>query len=237
MWGTARFEELLARSSEALFAANPKAMGSGRLLATPNRVDAGDVALFFRGVDAGLVEVKPDGRFNTLDRPTDTGRWALLSRSAHGGWFNAEYLPQLAAYIEAILDLDYPQERVLFELPARSLQLDLAVLDDDGSVVVLGEAKRSTPALAPLAGGALQRFAEAAPTDESKRRGDEQRQLAWRLWTVEPALTWLIGPGHREAFRTTLAPLRLRSLPQLPHARQLGLAHRPPAALEPPTIA
>ncbi len=169
--------------------------------------------------------------------PTPQGRWALLSRSAEGGCFNAEYVPQIAAYVEAILDLGYPHERVLFELPAKSLQLDLAILDDDGSVRVLGEAKRSTPALSTLRRGVVGRFSDKAPAVEPKRRGDEQRQLAWRLWTVGPEITWLIGPGHREAFQTALAPLRLSSLPQRPPARHLNLEHRPEHQLAPPALA
>lgn len=237
MFGTAKFEELLAEASQVLYGANRNTMESGQLLPTPNVVDAGDVELFFRGVGAGLVQLAPDGRFNTRDRPTPQGHWALLSRSARGGWFNAEYLPQIAAYVEAILDLGYPHERVLFELPAKSLQLDLAILDDDGAVRVLGEAKRSTPALSALRRGVVERFGQEAPTVESKRRGDEQRQLAWRLWTVSPELTWLIGPGHREAFRTELAPLRLSSLPKLPLASELELAHRPRQQLAPPLLA
>jgi hypothetical protein len=237
MFGTAKFEKLLAEASQVLYGANRNTMGSGQLLPTPNVVDAGDVELFFRGVGAGLVLLEPDGRFNTRDRPTPKGHWALLSRSARGGWFNAEYLPQIAAYVEAILDLGYPHERVLFELPAKSLQLDLAILDDDGAVRVLGEAKRSTPALSALRRGVVERFGHETPTVESKRRGDEQRQLAWRLWTVSPELTWLIGPGHREAFRTELAPLRLISLPKLPPASELELGHRPPRQLAPPLLA
>lgn len=138
--------------------------------------------------------------------------------------------------MEAILDLGYPCERVLFELPAAALQLDLAILDDDGHVMVLGEAKRSTPALATLARGAVDRFGDTAPTEDTKRRGDEQRQLAWRLWTVAPQLTWLIGPGHREAFRTTTHPLRLQTLPHLPHAADLGLDNRPARPLRPPIL-
>lgn len=235
-FGSPQFEQLLFEASAALYAANHEVMDSGGLLPTTNVVDPGDVALFFRGVDAGLVDLRPDGRFNTADRPTAVGRWALLSRSRRGGWFNAEYLPQLAAYIEAILDLGYPRERVLFELPAQSLQLDLAILDDQERVVVLGEAKRSTSALAPLARGVVSRFFESAPSEASKRRGDEQRQLAWRLWTVAPQFTWLIGPGHREAFRTRVSPLRLDSMPQLPHATALKLDHVPPTHLGPPTL-
>ncbi|KRF29479.1 hypothetical protein ASG91_00120 [Phycicoccus sp. Soil802] len=197
----------------------------------------GDVDLFFRGIEEGLINLHPGGRFNTRDRPTADGRWGLLSRSKRGGWFNAEYLPQLAAYVEAILDLGYPPERVLFELPAVSLQLDLAILDDTGRVVVLGEAKRSTPALVTLALRAIERFGDAAPSDETKRRGDEQRQLAWRLWAVAPDFTWLIGPGHREAFVTGIDPLRLESLPRLPPAAELGLDHAPAEQLPPPRLA
>ena len=237
MFGTAEFERLLTAASQALYACNSDTMQSGQLLPTPNQVDSGDVELFFRGVEAGLIQTMTDGRFNTMDRPTARGHWALLSRSTRGGWFNAEYLPQIAAYVEAILDLGYPHERVLFELPAKSLQLDLAILDDDRAVRVLGEAKRATHTLSTLRRGVVERFGDQTPSVGSKRRGDEQRQLAWRLWTVGPELTWLIGPGHREAFQTTIAPLRLSSLPKLPPARDLNLDHRPPQQLEPPSLA
>lgn len=237
MFGTPTFERLLQESSRELFSANPDVMSSPELLTTPNTVDAGDVKLFFRGVEEGLIDLRPGGRFNTQDRPTADGRWGLLSRSKEGGWFNAEYLPQLAAYVEAILDLGYSPKRVLFELPAISLQLDLAILDDARRVVVLGEAKRSTPALATLARGAVERFGDAPPTYATKRRGDEQRQLAWRLWAVAPRFTWLIGPGHREAFRTSLRPLRLEPLPELPQAADLELIHAPAEQLKPPQLA
>ena len=46
---------MLARSPEALFAANPKAIGSGRLR-----------------THAARTQVTPDGRFNTPDWPTHT---------------------------------------------------------------------------------------------------------------------------------------------------------------------
>lgn len=230
------FQALLERGSRELHEDNPGRMRTGDLLPTANEIDPGDVDLFFRGVQTGLIRVHRGARFDTADRPTGAGRWALLSRSQHGGWYNAEYLPQLAAYVDAIADLGYPPERVLFELPARSLQLDLAILDDTGRVVVLGEAKRSTPALTALRAGALTRFADAPPGPETARRGDEQRQLAWRIWTVAPDYTWLIGPGRREAFTTTLSPLRLEAQPALPPAADLGLDHQPPGPLAPPLV-
>jgi hypothetical protein len=200
-------------------------------------VDEGDVALFFAGVDADLVHVERGGRFNTFDRPKVDGRWSLLSRSKAGGWYNAEYLPQLAAYVDLIHNLGYPKERVFFELPSESLQLDLAVLDDDERVVVLGEAKRATKMLAKLLQDIDTRFAQSAPNEDSKKRGDEVRQLAWRLWTVQPDFCWLVAPGTRLAYQCEYAPLRLTALRSLPSAAEIGLDHRPRRQLRPPRLA
>jgi len=232
-----RFDELLQASSQELFEENPGAMASGELLPTKNPIDDGDLELFFAAVDAGIVTLERGGRFNTADRPSPGGRWSLLSRSKAGGWFNAEYVPQLAAYADAILRLGYPRQRVLFELPSSALQLDLAILDDNGRVVVLGEAKRQRSMLPTLVTAAVQRFGEEAPDDDSKKRGDEARQLAWRLWTVHPALAWMIAPGQRDAYSCSYSPLELTELSDgLPPAAALGLAHTPPSVLSPPDL-
>jgi hypothetical protein len=212
-------------------------MKSGHLLPTPNEIAEGDLELFFGAVDAGLVTILRGGKFNTVDRPKPGGRWSLLSRSVHGGWYNAEYLPQIAAYADAVLNLGYSSRRVLFELPAAALQLDLAILDDLSRVVVLGEAKRNNRMLIKLRDDCLTRFGSTAPSVETKKRGDESRQLAWRLWTVAPSYTWLIGPGERSAYATSVGPLRLEPLKGLPAASELGLAAEPPAHLAPPILA
>jgi hypothetical protein len=233
----ARFRELLEEASAELYADNADLMSSGQLLPTENPIDDADLELFFAAVDEKLVSLHRGGRFNTLDRPKPDGRWSLLSRSKDGGWYNAEYLPQLAAYADLVLRLGYPPERVLFELPARSLQLDLAVLDDAGRVVVLGEAKRDNRMLDKLHAACLARFSDACPDDTSKKRGDEARQLSWRLWTVAPEYTWLIGPGRRDAYRTQTSPLRLTPIAALPAAEALGLSQPPPEVLQPPDLA
>jgi len=232
-----RFVGLLEGRSAELHADNPGAMATGALIPTANLIDPGDVELFFRGVDARLITVLRGGKFNTWDRPMPSGHWSLLSRSKEGGWYNAEYLPQLAAYVEAVLDLGYPKERVLFELPPAGLQLDLAILDDGGRVVVLGEAKRGSAMLDRLRQAVLDRYGAQAPGPETRRRGDEARQLAWRLWTVRPALLWLIGPGDRRADRCSYDPLRLEPIAGMPPASQLGLDHRPARPLGVPDLA
>ena len=76
---------------------------------------------------------------------------------------------------------------MLSELPPAGLQLDLAILDDHGKVVVLGQAKRDSARLDRLRQAVLDRHGAQASEPETKRRGDEARQLAWRLWTVRGA--------------------------------------------------
>jgi hypothetical protein len=231
-----RFHELLVRAAAELHQDHRDRMDRPDLLPTPNVIADADLVLFFEGLDSGLISLERGGRFNTLDRPTPGGRWALLSRSREGGWYNAEYLPQLAAYVELIGRLGYPAGRVLFELPPRSLQLDLAVLTDAGTVAVLGEAKRAATMLDSLATAVRQRFGHAQPGEDSKRRGDEARQLAWRLWLTRTPYLWLVGPGVRQAYRCAYDPLVLHRIPSLPTATEQGLAHRPPTLLFPPML-
>lgn len=222
-----RFAALLRHASQELYEDNPAAMSSPELVPSPNVIDDGDLELFFEGVDRRLIRLERGGKFNTFDRPIRGGHWSLLSRSTAGGWYNAEYLPQLAAYVDAVERLGFPKDRVFFELPPESLQLDLAILDDTGRVVVLAEAKRAVAMLDKLVAAMNERFATEAPTDESKKRGDEARQLAWRLWTVRPRYLWLIAPGQRLAFECEFDPLRLEGVGDLPNAAQLGLDARP----------
>jgi hypothetical protein len=231
-----RFFTLLRTSSAELYEDNRTVMATSELLPTANAIDSGDVDLFWVGVEKGLIRLERGGKFNTFDRPVPGGHWALLSRSKTGGWYNAEYLPQLASYVDAIVNAGYPKERVFFELPPKALQLDLAIVDDDSRVIILGEAKRERGMLPRLVRAVEERFAAAAPTEESKKRGDEARQLAWRLWTVHPPLCWLIGPGERVSYKCSYGPLRLSEPGPLPDAKRLGLDHRPPRPLTPPPL-
>jgi hypothetical protein len=101
-------------------------------------------------------------------------------------------------------------------------------------VVVLAEAKRGVGMLKTLRLRVHDRYRDSPPDMTPGK--DEARQLAWRLWTVKPDYTWLIGPGHRAAFRTTTSPLCLEPTndSRLPPASELGLETRPPVAIMPP---
>ena len=222
------FLDLLEQSSKELYTDHRDRMDSPKLVPTPNVIHPEDVALFYAGVDAGLISLCRGGRFNTLDRPVASGRWGLLSRSRAGGWYNAEYLPQLAAYVDAVVILGYPAGRVLFELPPSALQLDLAILDDVGRVVVLAEAKRDVSMLDRLMERVTELYSDATPDMTTTK--DEARQLGWRLWTVAPDYTWLIAPNRRDAYMTATDPLRLTPTVEgrLPSAATLGLDQMPP---------
>jgi hypothetical protein len=231
-----RFHELLVRAATELYQDHRDRMDRPGLIPTANVIDDADLVLFFEGLEGGLIRLERGGKFNTLDRPAPGGRWSLLSRSRDGGWYNAEYLPQLAAYVELVRRLGYPADRVLFELPRRSLQLDLAVLTDQGTVAVLGEAKRATSMLDPLAQAARQRFSLVQPGEKTRRRSDEARQLAWRLWLTRAPYLWLVGPGVRQAYRCSYDPLVLDTIPSMPSAGELGLAHGSPTKMAPPAL-
>lgn len=170
-----RFHELLVCAAAELYQDHRDRMDRPDLLPTPNVIDDADLVLFFEGLQAGLIRLERGGKFNTLDRPTPGGRWSLLSRSRKGGWYNAEYLPQLAAYVELVRRLGYPADRVLFELPARSLQLDLAVLTDQGAVTILGEANAPpacwTRCSKPSDSGSVRPSLARTPGDGAMRRG------------------------------------------------------------------
>jgi hypothetical protein len=77
---------------------------------------------------------------------------------------------------------------------------------------------------------------DAPPGEDTKRRGDEARQLAWRLWTTRAPYLWLVGPGVRHAYRCRYDPLALQPIPSLPAADKLRLASAPTAALGPPPL-
>src|SRR6266540_2879068 len=81
-----RFRDLLVRAAAELYEDHPDRMERPDLIPTPNTIDDADLVLFFEGLESGLIRLERGGKFNTLDRPTPSGRWSLLSRSRDGGW-------------------------------------------------------------------------------------------------------------------------------------------------------
>jgi hypothetical protein len=219
-----QYMALLGRGAHELFEDNRHRMTRGDLLPTRHTMPIDDLRLFFLGVRRGTVTLDRGARFNTLDRPIAGGRWGLLSCESNGCRYNAEYLAQVAAYVAAVHELGYPGDRVRFELPSSALKLDLAILDDDGAIVIMGEAKRSVSMLDRIFTEVQERYRAMNPGEQGR---NEAHQLAWRLWRTGARYLWFIGPGERRAYRVSYAPLAFESLPSLPRAEEIGLAHVP----------
>jgi hypothetical protein len=212
-----QFKVLLERGAQELFEDNQHRMTCADLFTTRNTIADDDLRRFFLGVQHGAVTLVRGARFNTLDRPKAGGR----------------RLPQIAAYVEAIQELGYPSQRVFFELPHVALKLDLAIVDDDGAITVLGEAKRAVLMLDAILKEIQDWYSTVDPGEEG---GNEARQLAWRLWRTRAPYLWFIGPAERRAYRVRYAPLALEPLPALPSAKDVGLAHVPTRRVEVPTL-
>jgi hypothetical protein len=231
MSSTARLLELLDRESRSASPSRPLGEYPADLIA--RRLTDQDCADLFAGVELGLIAWRPEGRFDTLDRPKPPrGRWWLIEKDGETRRPCWEFVPQLAAYVELIRDLGYHRNRVLFDTPQAALQLDLAVLDDDGAVIILGEAKKESSDLDKLLTGLLTYQGEQPPP----KRGDEPRQLAWRLWVTRAPFLWLVGPSDRRAFRVDYEPLTLTPVGRLPSGPAMGLAGGPAQVMAPPAL-
>src|SRR5262249_35226579 len=126
-----------------------------------------------------------------------------------------------------------PSARVFFELPHVALKLDLAIVNDDGTVAVLGEAKRAAHMLDRLLAEVEGRYSEQDPGEQGR---NEARQRAWRLWQTKAPHLWFLGPGERRAYRVHHSPLSFERLPALPRAQDVGLAHVPRERLRVPVL-
>ena len=162
------------------------------------------------GFGAGLLTMESASRVRTLD-PRQGSAWLVVGDPARTRW---ESLPQLAAYVE-LLRAGYPEGAVRFEAPEAELGLDLAAVNDDGQVLLLGVARAEPLELAKL---------EAlVPTFEHDVRsmgdipGREAQQLAFQLWSTRAPYLWLVAAGARRLFRVrygrTITLTRVRVLP------------------------
>ena len=229
MSSCARLLAYLDRESKA---AEPSlALGEYPPALIDRRLTDEDCKTLFAGVEMGLISWRPGGRFDTLDRPIPPrGRWWLIEKDGNTRRPCWEFVPQLAAYVELIRDHGYHRNRVLFDTPQAALQLDLAVLADNGSVAILGEAKKESTDLDKLERGLLSHQGE----QPAPRRGDEPRQLAWRLWITRAPFLWLVGPSDRRAYRVTYEPLELEAIDNLPGGHAMGLGSGPSTVMDPP---
>ncbi|MCT9934532.1 hypothetical protein N5079_30435 [Planotetraspora sp. A-T 1434] len=176
-------------STWALAFARERGLPDGALRLTPplHEDEANGLALA-RG--AGLVEVQPDGVFRLAGAAQGKGPYNLFSRGPAPS-LNREYLVQIAAFSELVLQHGWPARRVAFEYDA----LDLAALDDSGRAVVVAEAKRDAASLDRMLAemGAVTSDQIAAPTNTTQRKVAAMARLA-------PVVFWAVAPGIRRVF-------------------------------------
>lgn len=155
-------------------------------------------AAFLRALDAGTVSVNTAG-YATVHcvRPKQPqGRYALLARSGQGVSVNLEYLIQLGATSELVIDGHWPPALLDFERG----EFDLLGHDPHGQVTLVMEAKaRATgpDSLATLVTAwlAFSRLDDPANLPATNA-GRKYREL-WRLAHDGPIAVWLVAAGAR----------------------------------------
>lgn len=160
-----------------------------------------DAELAERGFESGLLSIYQHNRVKTAD-PYQGTAWLVEGNPAHLCW---EYLPHLAAYVELIEFHGYPQKAVRFETPDSELNLDLAVLNQAGQVLVLGEVKTeqrqavSLEALVPTFDGDPGKPATVRAGGPHGSLRDAWK-LAHQLWVTRAPYLWLVASGTRKVF-------------------------------------
>jgi hypothetical protein len=109
-------------------------------MAEPRRgLHADEASSFLRAIDAGVAVVDDAGFVNlpTVRAKNPKGRYALFSKLGGGVSLNLEYVIQVGAVAELILDHEWPGERLDFERD----EFDALGYRSDGSVGLAVEAK------------------------------------------------------------------------------------------------
>ncbi len=163
------------------------------------------------GFGEGLLTVEATSRVRTLD-PLQANAWLVAGDPARPRW---ESLAQLAAYVE-LLRAGYPDPAVRFATPEGELGLDLAAVNDEGQVLLLGVARAEPLELAKLE-ALVPTFEEHSVRAIRIIPGREAQLLAHQLWATRAPYVWLVAAGARRLFRVrydrTIKLSRMRVLP------------------------
>lgn len=131
-----------------------------------------------------------------------------------------ESLPQLAAYVE-LLRLGYPELAVRFATPDNELRLDLAVLADDGRVLLVGVARAESLLLQKLE-ALVPTFEGNGPRPVRSALGCDAHQVATQLWATRAPYLFLVAAGARRVLRVSYGrTITLTPMKALPPAGQL----------------
>lgn len=177
------------------FAASREDVSSGVLKRPARGLRADESRSFRRAVERGVAVVDDCGYVHlpAMRPKTPVGRYALLSKSGDGVSVNLEYLVQIGATGELVLDHGWAPAAVEFERG----EFDALVVDE-GRVVVAMEAKArvsGTDGLEQLVKHWL-RLLDGRENEWRSNAGRKLRGLQ-ALCNEGPVLVWLVADGAR----------------------------------------
>ncbi len=189
------------------------------------RLVESDAALVMTGIDAEILDVRGN-YLHTLD-PRQATAWLVEGTPAHLCW---EYVPHAAAYVELVDTLRLPPGSVRFETPdsEAGMSLDLAVVDPEGHVVILGEVKMEPGQIHRLAAGLAKHDADPGKPASVKAGGPigirrDAWKLAHQLWQTRAPWLWLVAAGSRATYEVHYGRgIRLVAIDALPSGERLG---------------
>lgn len=152
---------------------------------------------FLRAVGEGIALVDEAGYVTmpTVRQKAPIGRYALFSKSGTGVSVNLEYIIQIGATAELILDHGWPSQQVGFEQG----EFDAVTYDETaGRIVLAMEAKAravGSDSLEKLVRAWLG-FVSDPAADLNNNAGRKWRELA-KLCRDEPVVVWLVADGAR----------------------------------------
>jgi hypothetical protein len=163
------------------------------------------------GFGEGLLTMVSASQVRTLD-PWQATTWLVAGNPARPHW---ESLPLMAAYVE-LLRSGYPECAVRFATPDSELRLDLAAVNEDGRVLVLGVARAESLHLSKLE-ALVPTFEVDGGRPARGIPGREAQQLAHQLRATRAPYVWLVAAGVRRVFRVkygrTIKLTRAQGLP------------------------
>jgi hypothetical protein len=178
------------------FAKKRTDVASSRLALPGRGLLPDEAASFLRALDEGLVAVDDAGFFKlpTVRPKVPLGRYSLLSKNGSGVSLNLEYLIQVGATSELMLDHGWPPEAVDFERG----EFDALGLGSDGRVCLAMEAKARVSGSDSLE-GLLRFWLRALAEPGIDLRNNSGRKLAElrRRCLDGPVLVWLVAEGVR----------------------------------------
>ncbi len=193
--------ELLTQSAMGFAEVRPDVLSAA--VAWPRRgLHSDESTSFLRAVDLELATVDAAGYVTVhCARPkSPPGRYALFSRNGDGLAVNLEYLIQIGAAAELVIDLGWPASQVEFERG----EFDALGLAPDGTVVLAVEAKARAAGPDSLQTMLASWIALAASGAEipATNSGRKYRELV-RLAESGPVALWLVAAGARWSFLAT----------------------------------